>query len=89
MHETGLERFMLPLRGEGSHYFALREQRLERAIGVIYRPDTERQSHYFFARLPVQFDALLHIDRTQAVVPLDSPAPPDDVGVPETYPSGK
>jgi erythromycin esterase-like protein len=89
MHQTGFERFMLPLRGEGSHHFALREQRLERAIGVIYRPETERQSHYFFARLPVQFDALLHIDRTQAVVPLDRHAAPDDSGLPETYPSGK
>ena len=89
MHETGLERFMLPLRGEGSHFFALREQRLERAIGVIYRPETERQSHYFFARLPVQFDALLHIDRTHAVEPLDRGAATDSAGVPETYPSGK
>ncbi|MDR6888092.1 MULTISPECIES: erythromycin esterase family protein [Variovorax] len=89
LHETGLERFMLPLRGEGSHFFALREQRLERAIGVIYRPETERQSHYFFARLPVQFDALLHIDRTHAVEPLDRGAATDNAGVPETYPSGK
>jgi erythromycin esterase-like protein len=89
MHETGLERFMLPLRGEGSHFFALREQRLERAIGVIYRPETERQSHYFFARLPVQFDALLHIDRTHAVEPLDRGAATDSAGVPETYPSGE
>ncbi|WP_431112708.1 erythromycin esterase family protein [Variovorax paradoxus] len=89
LHETGLERFMLPLRGEGSHFFALREQRLERAIGVIYRPETERQSHYFFARLPVQFDALLHIDRTHTVEPLDRGAATDSAGVPETYPSGK
>ena len=89
MHETGLERFMLPLRGEGSHFFALREQRLERAIGVIYRPETERQSHYFFARLPVQFDALLHFDRTRAVKPLERDAAASDAEVPETYPSGK
>jgi len=89
MHETGLERFMLPLRGEGSHFFALREPRLERAIGVIYRPETERQSHYFFARLPVQFDALLHFDRTRAVDPLERDAAAPDIEVPETYPSGK
>lgn len=89
MHETGLERFMLPLRGEGSHFFALREQRLERAIGVIYRPETERQSHYFFARLPVQFDALLHFDQTRAVEPLERDAAASDAEVPETYPSGK
>jgi erythromycin esterase-like protein len=89
MHETGLERFMLPLRGEGSHFLALREPRLERAIGVIYRPETERQSHYFFARLPVQFDALLHVDQTRAVEPLERGAAPNDAEVPETYPSGK
>ena len=89
MHETGLERFMLPLRGEGSHFFALREPRLERAIGVIYRPETERQSHYFFARLPVQFDALLHFDRSRAVEPLERDAADMDAEVPETYPSGQ
>jgi erythromycin esterase-like protein len=89
MHETGLERFMLPLRGEGSHFFALREPRLERAIGVIYRPETERQSHYFFARLPVQFDALLHFDQSRAVEPLERDAAATDAEVPETYPSGQ
>jgi erythromycin esterase-like protein len=89
MHETGLERFMLPLRGEGSHFFALREPRLERAIGVIYRPETERQSHYFFARLPVQFDALLHFDSSRAVEPLERNAAAMDAEVPETYPSGQ
>ncbi len=89
MHETGLARFMLPLGREGSHFFALREPRLERAIGVIYRPETERQSHYFFARLPVQFDALVHIDRTRAVDPLAREAEPQDGEVPETWPSGQ
>jgi hypothetical protein len=54
MHATGIDRFMLPLRGGGSHVLALQEARLERAIGVIYRPKTERQSHYFFAQLPAQ-----------------------------------
>ncbi|MER3424101.1 MAG: hypothetical protein C4293_13625, partial [Nitrospiraceae bacterium] len=47
------------------------EPRLERAIGVIYLPETERLSHYFYARLPEQFDAVLHFDQTQAVEPLD------------------
>lgn len=89
MHETGLDRFMLPLRGEGSHFFALREPRLERAIGVIYRPETERQSHYFFARLPVQFDALLHFDSSASVEPLERDAAAMDAEVPETYPSGQ
>jgi erythromycin esterase-like protein len=62
--------------------------RLERAIGVIYLPETERQSHYFHASLPSQFDAVLHFDHTQAVRPLEITAhwtPPE---VPETYPSG-
>lgn len=45
--------------------------RLERAIGVIYRPDAERYSHYFYARLPDQFDAVLHFDTTRALGPLD------------------
>ena len=49
----------------------LRDARLERAIGVIYRPETERQSHYFRARLPEQFDAILHFDETRAVEPLE------------------
>jgi erythromycin esterase-like protein len=90
MHETGLARFMLPLRGGGGRSSALREPRLERAIGVIYRPETERQSHYFFARLPVQFDALVHVDTTRAVDPLDrDEAAAPDGEVPETYPSGQ
>ena len=62
--------------------------RLQRAIGVIYRPETERQSHYFLARPVQQFDALVHLDRTRAVEPLDrrEPHPPGDP--PETWPSG-
>jgi erythromycin esterase-like protein len=49
----------------------LSEPRLERAIGVIYRPETERQSHYFSTALPEQFDAIIHFDVTRAVEPLD------------------
>jgi erythromycin esterase-like protein len=61
--------------------------RLERAIGVIYRPDLERQSHYFEAALPQQFDAIIHLDDTNAVAPLEriSPEPHDEP--PETFPS--
>jgi erythromycin esterase-like protein len=88
MHETGFDRFMLPLRGGGSHVLALQEARLERAIGVIYRPGTERQSHYFFARLPAQFDALLHVDESRAVEPLERETGWKDAEAPETYPSG-
>ena len=65
----------------------MREERLERAIGVIYRPESERLSHYFRARLPEQFDAVLHIDQTTALEPLERWAF-DEVDLPETYPSG-
>jgi erythromycin esterase-like protein/predicted phosphoribosyltransferase len=64
----------------------LRARRLERAIGVIYRPDTERQSHYFRARLPDQFDAVLHFDETRAIKPLETTAEWEAGEVPETFP---
>jgi erythromycin esterase-like protein len=60
--------------------------RLERAIGVIYRPETERQSHYFRARLPSQFDAVLHFDETRAVQPLESTSEWEAGELPETFP---
>jgi erythromycin esterase-like protein len=63
--------------------------RLERAIGVVYRPETERVSHYFHADLPAQFDAILHFDETQAVKPLEAvTARKKDHEAPETFPSG-
>jgi erythromycin esterase-like protein len=67
---------------------ALRERRLERAIGVIYRPETERFSHYFHARLADQFDAVLHLDRTTAVEPLERTSEWEPEELPETYPFG-
>ncbi|HEV8094101.1 MAG TPA: erythromycin esterase family protein [Burkholderiales bacterium] len=85
-HEVGLGRFLLLLR-EGRMREALRSERLERAIGVIYRPETERPSHYFGARLAQQFDAVIHIDETRALQPLEAWAR-DEVDLPETYPSG-
>jgi erythromycin esterase-like protein len=85
-HEASLERFLLLLR-DGPARDALRAERLERAIGVIYRPESERPSHYFRARLPAQFDAVLHIDQTSALEPLEKWAF-DEVDLPETYPSG-
>jgi erythromycin esterase-like protein len=86
-HDAGLPRFLLPLRGE-ERIEGLRTPRLERAIGVIYRPETERASHYFHARLPDQFDALLHFDHTRAVEPLDRTTDWIAGEVPETFPSG-
>jgi erythromycin esterase-like protein len=64
------------------------EPRLERAIGVIYRPETERQSHYLRARICDQFDAVIHVDRTRAVEPLERNARWDRGEPPETYPTG-
>ena len=71
MHETGLGRFALILRNNEVLAESLRHARLQRAIGVIYAPATERQSHYFHARVAEQFDALVHLDRTGALDPLD------------------
>ncbi len=67
---------------------ALRARRLERAIGVIYRPGTERQSHYFDAVMTNQFDAVVHWDVTHALVPLDRNEEWDRGEPPETYPTG-
>jgi Erythromycin esterase/Phosphoribosyl transferase domain len=65
---------------------ALRPARLQRAIGVIYRPETERQSHYFRARVADQFDAVIHVDETRGVEPLERTARWEEGEVPETYP---
>ena len=86
-HETGLPCFWLNLREDQPAIAQLREPRLERAIGVIYRPRSERLSHYFHTQLPSQFDAIIHIDDTRAVEPLDRDEPVEDSEVPETYPS--
>jgi erythromycin esterase-like protein/predicted phosphoribosyltransferase len=86
-HEMVIPRFTLPLRGGGVVAERLREPRLQRAIGVIYRPETERLSHYFDARLADQFDAVIHLDETSAVAPLESTAEWTAGELPETYPS--
>ena len=87
-HQVGEPRFWLPLADEPALAELLREKRLQRAIGVIYQPHTERMSHYFHTRLPSQFDAMIHIDETQALRPL-VPEPTWHAGEPaETYPSG-
>jgi erythromycin esterase-like protein len=87
-HESG-GNFYLGLNGPAPLVAALDAPRLERAIGVIYRPDTERQSHYFHARLPQQFDAVFHYDHTRAVEPLErtSAWESGEAELPETYPS--
>ncbi len=86
-HESGEPRFLLPLRQPRSPSLrkALAKPRLERAIGVIYRPETELQSHYFQAVLPDQFDEYIWFDQSHAVTPLSTQAL---VGTPDTYPFG-
>ena len=84
-HDTGLPSFALDLRGPAGE--AVREARLERAIGVVYRPSTERQSHYFQAQLADQFDIVIHYDQTTGVEPLELWSR-RDIDLPETWPSG-
>jgi erythromycin esterase-like protein len=85
-HQQG-GNFMVILRDQPAAEELLRGPLLERAIGVIYRPQTERMSHYFEARLPEQFDAVLHFDETRAVEPLERTSlwVPDEA--PDTFPS--
>ncbi|HEX7634511.1 MAG TPA: erythromycin esterase family protein, partial [Noviherbaspirillum sp.] len=87
-HHTGIARFMLPLREKNPAAHALFESRLERAIGVIYLSESERRSHYFYARLPQQFDAVLHFDETHAVEPLELASHWKAGEAPETFPVG-
>jgi erythromycin esterase-like protein len=84
-HDVDLPRFLLLLDNPDVRPL-LETPRLERAIGVIYRPDTERISHYFRARLPEQFDAAFHIDETRALEPLETWSI-DEADLPETYPT--
>jgi protein-L-isoaspartate(D-aspartate) O-methyltransferase len=85
--DAGIRRFLLDLRkGQREEVRSvLMPARLERAIGVIYRPETELASHYFDAHLPAQFDGYVWFEETRAVKPL--PAEPQQ-GLPETYPFG-
>jgi erythromycin esterase-like protein len=85
-HDALPDRFLLPLRADDPAKQGLSNPRLERAIGVIYRPETERMSHYFRARLPDQFEAVLHFEETRAVEPLERSAGWEAGEVPETFP---
>jgi erythromycin esterase-like protein len=86
-HAVSQPRFLLTWQDDDPVTIALGGPLLERAIGVIYRPETERQSHYFYARLPEQFDAILHFDETRALEPLERAAGWEAGEVPETFPS--
>jgi len=85
-HSTGLPRFWLTLRDHTPAADKLRQPRLERAIGVIYLPQSERVSHYFNARLSDQFDAIIHLDETQGLEPLERTPHWETGEAPETYP---
>jgi erythromycin esterase-like protein len=87
-HETAVQRFFLPLAGGARDSALLSKPRLERAIGVIYRPETERLSHYFRADLREQFDGVIHLDETRALEPLEKPEGWSELEPPETFPSG-
>lgn len=87
-HDVGIPRFMLPLRTDPDLAATLAGPRLERAIGVLYLPESERRSHYFHTALSRQFDFVLHIDHTRAVEPLERSALWEVGEVAETFPSG-
>lgn len=88
LHETAQPSFIVPTHDGSPAAAVLEDVRLARAIGVIYLPQTERQSHYFHVRPSDQFDAIIHIDQTRALEPLE----PTSVWIagqnPETYPTG-
>jgi protein-L-isoaspartate(D-aspartate) O-methyltransferase len=85
--DSGIDQFLIDLREDEQPqlHAGLRYPRLERAIGVIYRPETELASHYFDASLPQQFDGYVWFEETRAVTPLPAAV---RAGVPETYPFG-
>lgn len=87
LHEVEIPNFLLDLTAPGPAVSGLARPRLERAIGVIYRPETERASHYFHAALPRQFDAVLYYDRTRAVEPLERTGLWERGEVAETFPT--
>ena len=83
-HATQIQNFLLLLQKTNM----IPDELLERAIGVIYRPETERASHYFYANLVKQFDAVIHCDKTTAIEPLEKTSQWIEGEVPETYPTG-
>jgi protein-L-isoaspartate(D-aspartate) O-methyltransferase len=88
-HETGVPSCLVHLRDPARRVVRdeLSQPRLERAIGVVYRPETELQSHYFYATLPQQFDEWVWFDETRAIRPLGSPTRRSS-DLPDTYPFG-
>lgn len=87
LHRAARDNFWIAT-GDVAHDPGLSQERLARAIGVIYRPESERQSHYFRTNLTRQFDAVIHIDHTSALEPLEHSTSWDAGEPAETYPSG-
>ena len=87
-HQVGIPGFWLDLTRNNPAVRVLDEPRLERAVGVVYLPESERQSHYFKADLPKQFDAVFHFDQTRGVEPLDRTSTWIENEAPETFPIG-
>jgi erythromycin esterase-like protein len=87
-HHSEIPSFWLDFKSQPAIANMLREPVLERAVGVIYSPETERRSHYFKASVPDQFDAVFHIDTTRAVEPLERTALWQPGELEETYPTG-
>lgn len=88
-HESAVKAFTIIPSEHPEIYDLLSEAYLQRAIGVIYLPASERQSHYFYTQLNHQFDAIIHFDHTNAVVPLDKNTKWEQgEDVPETFPFG-
>jgi protein-L-isoaspartate(D-aspartate) O-methyltransferase len=89
-HDAGVDNFMLHVREPSDPALrdALLEEHLQRAIGVVYRPETELQSHYFMTCLPRQFDEWVWFDRTTAVTPIGEADPASVEGLPDTFPFG-
>lgn len=87
-HETGRPEFLVSAAISHAVSEPLDAVRLGRAIGVIYLPATERQSHYYHVRPGEQFDAIIHVDRTRALEPLEVTSSWSEGETPETYPTG-
>ncbi|MDP4174676.1 MAG: erythromycin esterase family protein [Bacteroidota bacterium] len=87
-HKLEIPQFLITFDPSDNEFAYLKKSRLERAIGVIYRPETERISHYFNARISEQFDAVIHIDETRALEPLEKSVKWNVGEIPETFPSG-
>ena len=87
-HQTGIGDFLLLLQDNHKLAPYLYLSRLQRAIGVLYLPQSERMSHYYFSKLPEQFDAIIHIDHSHAVKPLETTGLWHETELVETYPTG-